>query len=230
MLRQFSVQIPKSQWSAITEFLDTSVEHLQIITEVVSSAEPLSDVEDLAESVAAATGINRDTIDNLLTIAVQLSHARHEADEKPARVLERIAESLQHGNFPEWKEKYAQAWHERQPMLEQIIAINGAIDVMAKVRGLLFNFQSVLLDSAVLTDVRHIYDEDASRIVGGLILHTVSLEYFDGTQPHQLHVTLSATDVSQLILQLQRSERKADVAMKLLTNAGLPELTPRKIK
>lgn len=226
MLRQLAVQIPESQWPDIVDFLSLSLDDLQKLVDYVSNISPTPDVEDIAEGCAEASHLSSEIVEATLSICINLSRLHRNLDKPLIDTLKRVSEALSRAEFPEWEDKQEQSWVERQPYLEALLKPNGAIEIMSKARELLYDFQSVFLNSNVLTDVRYIYDDGPTQVKGALVLHTLSLEYFEGMEPCQVHITLSSRDVERLISQLQRSQRKFEVSETLLKDEGVPELTP----
>ena len=164
----------------------------------------------------------------MLGISINLSRLQRSLDKSIREVLEEVAVALKQAGFPEWDMKYSQAWQDRISVLEQVLTTDGVVEIMSKIRELLYDFQCVFLNSTVLTDVRHVYNSNASEIKGGLILHTLNLEYIESMEPHQIHIAMSAVDIEKLIRQLERAQQKARGAEALLKQVDVPELTPRK--
>jgi hypothetical protein len=228
MLRQFVINIPKSQWADIKRFLDASNEDIRAIADCIAFSAPLPDLEDLAENCAEKSGVEATLAEAVLSIGVNISSLQRSTGKPLSEILDRAAESFSRSGFPEWEEKYFRLWQERRPFLEELLVTDGTLEVMAKVRELLYECQSILLDSIVMTDVRHVYNSEASDIKGALVLHTLGIEYWEGMEPRQIHITLSDTDLEKVILQLQRAQRKTKVSIALLDKLNIPELTPKR--
>jgi hypothetical protein len=228
MLRQLLIRIPESQWSTIEKFLITSSEDLNLIVECVNQASPLPDLEDLAEKCAEETSIEPSVIEAMLSIGVNVSRLQRSSDKPAAEILEMIGDNLAISGFPEWRGKYSQAWEERRDILEKLLVTNGVIEIMSKVRELLYDFQCVLLDSAVLTDVRYVYSDRADEIKGALVSHTLGLKYLDGMEPREFHIKISDPDLKNLMSQLQRAQKKAEVTIDQIKKMGVIELTPKR--
>lgn len=229
MLRQATIHIPKSDWSEIIKFLDSPVADLEALTAWVVDVEPMSDIEDLADACSEATGVSPDLVETVLVIAINISSLRRRSGLEFEEVLGKVADSLESNNFPQWDEGYSELWEERLGLLNRLLVEDGAIEIMSKARELLYEFQSVIWNSAVLTDIRHIYNSDATALTGGLILHTLSLEYTEDRRIQDLHLTLSTEEIERLVTQLQRALLKVDVARQALATLQVPDLTPRKV-
>ena len=224
-MRQLTVHIPKAQWPEFTTLLDAPVDDIHRLADYISSAVPLPDIEDLVEA-CASTGLSQDSIESILSVGINLNRLQRNLDKPLIEVLDQVGAVLDQSGFPEWKERRATDWQERQQVLGQLLAMDGALEIMAKVRELLYDFQCVFLNSCVLTDVRYVYGHEATEIRGGLISHSLNLEYVEGSEIRQLHLTLSSADVKKLVAQLRRGQTKTVATEALLANMGIPELTP----
>ena len=228
MLRQVSVQIPKELWPDIDSFLSTSVADLEQITAWLKTTTPRPDVEDLAEECSEFTGVPADVIESVFSVAINVSGVTRASGQTLLEALDAISNNLEKSGFSNWQEQQSQAWAEREPILTKLLHIDSVIEVMAKARELLYDFQSLLYNTNVLTDVRNVFSSDASAVVGGIITHTLSLDYFEERRYRNLHITITKSDAEKLIKQLQRALSKAESTKQMLDNNHILELTPNR--
>jgi len=225
-----SIKIPEDQLPIITSFLETPTEVLNELALSLNSAPPFSDVEDLAEHCKKNIDLASATIEGTIVLAINLNRIQRNVDISSVEVTALVAKSLCQ-QLPDWETVFANSWETRVPLLQQVLQPDGTIEVMAKARELLMESQSVFLDSTVLTDIRYIYSSDASQVLGGLVLNTLSFDYLEGhSQVQQAHIVLSEKELEKLLKQLQRALLKAKTATALLTQASLKELTPKRDK
>lgn len=229
------VQISKAAWPHIQAILELELDDLRAIAGCLKTAQPCSDVEDLA--AACATQIDREqvtsaVVESVLFLAINISRLERDLAEdtgdRDFSVAEAFAKGLEQSQFPDWTDEVRQKWLERVEIIAPAWGEESAIVTMSKARELLFDFQCVLRQSAVYTDVRHVFNASATAITGALVLHTLSLDYMEGDGWRQLHLTLSPEDVAELITKLQRAEKKAQVTAQLLEKSGVPQLTPKR--
>jgi hypothetical protein len=228
MPAQLHLQVPKSAWPDIQTLLGLQLDEIRRLVEFVETASPTPDLEDLAERGADPAGISAGKINAVLTLLISLKRLQYSLSDSPERVFDAFESALERGEFPEWGDGRSDAWKERRPLLVPLLQPDNAIAIMAKVRVLLFEAQCILNESMVLTDVRHIYNEAGDGILGGLVLHTMSLGFLEGDQTRQIHITMTSEDVTKLIAQLKRDQQKARVAIDFLGKHGMPELTPKR--
>jgi hypothetical protein len=227
MLLQATIQVPRGAWPWIGRLLDTPVDEIQSLAAAVEQSSPRSDVEDLAEELAELASITTDTAETILALAINVHRLSRELGQPAAETLALVTSYLGSSEFPRWREERAAEWEARLPLLERLV-VSAPVTTMTKARELLYEFQCVLQRSAVITDVRYVYDDPGDRILGGLVLHTLSFEYSEGDERRQIHITLSPKQLGTLSGHLSRAQRKAGAAEKVLATTKIPELTPKR--
>lgn len=177
MPAQLHLQVPKSALPDIETLLMLSAEDIRKLVACIEAAPPMPDIEDLADHCAADSGISTSDIRAALTLLISLKQLQYNLSDSPEKVFDAFESALERAKLPDWDENKSGAWKERRPLLVPLLKPDNAIATMAKVRVLLFESQCVLDGSMVLTDVRHVYNEAGDKILGGLVLHTLSLGY-----------------------------------------------------
>lgn len=229
MLRKISLRIPKSQWNDLKEILAISEEGFKSLESQLLGALPTSDVEDLAEMCSKQSGISANQIESILRVLMSLNTYKRDTGKSAKEILDEVKNYLSQNDFSEdWEEEYSKKWEVKSPMLINLLSNSRAIEVMSKARDVLYDFQAILLDAKVFTDIRQIFDNEALKIEGSLVIHTLSLEYIENREPKQVHVMLSAKDIENLITKLQRASKKASTSIENLNSTNTPDLTPRK--
>lgn len=221
------IQVPPHAWAPLQTLAVAPISQVEQIVTYLEAAAPLADVEDLAEQCALATGTPLDLAQAIVTLVLNFSRLARD-DESEKSLPDAFNEGIERAEIADWDEQKQRDWNERELLLRPLWQGGGTLETMSKARELLFDFQCVLRRSAVLSDVRPIYNREATGIDGALILHTLSLDYLEGDGWRQIHLTLSPTDVETLIEQLQRAQRKQRVSQQLLSAQDVPELTPRR--
>ncbi len=231
-----SVQVSKVAWPHIQAILDLELDQLRSIAACLSTSQPLSDVEDLAAACASQLnqeGVSPSVIESVLFLAINISRLERDMVENageapPPSAAEAFAAGLEQTQFPDWSDDTRKKWLERIEILAPAWGDESAIVTMSKARELLFDFQCVLHKSAVLTDVRYIFNRAATTVTGALVMHTLSLNYMEGDGWRELHLTLSPKDVEELMTKLERAQQKARVTGELLERSDVPQLTPKR--
>jgi hypothetical protein len=229
MAGPYELKIPEDHWPYIKAIANMPLQQLEALADCMLNAEPTRDVEDLVEKCAATVSVSQDTVEAILVVALNLSRFQRTMDASSLEILQSVSSSMSAmKSRTKWTDKESEAWKEREPILEKLFVTDGVVEIMSKVRELLYDFQSILLGSAVLTDVRHVYNHDATEIKGALVVQTLSLELLEGRQRRQVYAALSSDEIDRLILQLQRAKSKARVAETNLKEMNVSELTPKR--
>lgn len=226
---QLIIQIPPAAWPALHAVLYADPHNIQQIVDYLLKATPKPDVEDLAEDCSRQTEVSPSLVEAVLALSINFNRILRQLPEREESLPEAITAGIERSDFPGWDEEAKNRWSERDQILRPLWQRDGVVATMAKARELLLDVQSVLRQSKVLTDVRHIYNRDATNVDGALILHTLSVEYVEGDNVKDLHLTLSSGDVEHLIKQLQRAQQKARVSHDILDKSGVLELTPKQV-
>ena len=207
---QLQLQVPKSAWSDIETLLSIPMDNFRGLVKCIEDADPMPDLEDLADSCAKSSGISTGDIRAVLALLINLKRLQNEPLDAPEKVFDAFEGALNKSEFPKWNTGKSKLWRERRPLLLSLLKPDNAIATMAKVRVLLFESQCILIDSMVLTDVRHVYNEAGDDIVGGLILHTLSLEFLEGGQMRQIHIMMFI--VRTLMIRANHSPARSTIS------------------
>ncbi|MEH2069185.1 MAG: hypothetical protein V7K47_13660 [Nostoc sp.] len=111
--------------------------------------------------------------------------------------------------------------------LTQLLAIDGSISIYSKAVNLLQEYDHLLLNSRIITDVRPVFKSETQEgIAGALIVHTLKIEYQDASGLREFYVALDSNDVRNLQEQLSESIVKTEVINSVLNKADVLYLDP----
>lgn len=98
-----------------------------------------------------------------------------------------------------------------------------SLSLAVKATGILLQNERSLIASRILTDMRPVFDIDSNDIGGGLVIHTLILEYIaeNDETPKQFFVSLDSDDIEDLIRNLERAKQKNTKLKNLLTAASV---------
>lgn len=97
-----------------------------------------------------------------------------------------------------------------------------AVQIHAKVMGLMTEAERGLEGVRIVTDVRPVFDDaDASVLHGAVIMHTLRLSYRDFDGSHEIYISLSPSDIRNLVDIAQRALDKDAAGVKMLGRTGL---------
>ena len=111
--------------------------------------------------------------------------------------------------------------------LTKILAIDGSISISSQSLILLQEYDSIFLNSRIITDVRPVFKaETKEEIAGALVVHTLKIAYQDASGSKEFYVALDSSDVKKLQKQLSQSLIEAKVIQAMLNKADVVYLDP----
>lgn len=125
-----------------------------------------------------------------------------------------------------WSEENKNLWRGvRQPFVALIYARD--LVIAAKAVDLIFDFEKFCLNSRIITDIRPVFDDERNRIVGGIIMHTLRVEYrADDGSRRNISIELDSRDIDRLARSCEDAARKMERAKSLFRdNLELPFIT-----
>ena len=95
----------------------------------------------------------------------------------------------------------------------------------AKALDLSYDCDNLLQRSRVLTDIRPLFTDDAGRIEGAVVAHTLRLRYDQAGRNEEISFSLDAADLRQLVVHCDRALLKEKTARRfLMEDADVPTI------
>ncbi len=115
-----------------------------------------------------------------------------------------------------WNDDRLRLWHECNPVVGRLIQ-SAPVVLSTKARDLSEDFERVLSNTRILTDMRPVYD-DADKIVGVDITQTLRIDYVSPSDnnPKTISFVLDHKDIDKLRVDCERAIKKADSAKTVL--------------
>ena len=107
-------------------------------------------------------------------------------------------------------------WRIREPELRRLLE-HPRIWAIAKTLDLSYDYANLLQDARILTDVRPVFDRDATAIEAAVVSFTLRLRYDGLDGNHSLSIALNQEDVRALGAECERATKKAGVAADLMS-------------
>jgi hypothetical protein len=103
------------------------------------------------------------------------------------------------------------------------------VRLSAKALDLSYQHSHLLQRAQIVTDIRPLFNQDATEIQGTIISHKLLLRYDDIEGEHVLSLAVDEKDIKSLIRQCERALKKSQTATTQLNDkAGLKTLVPGK--
>lgn len=112
---------------------------------------------------------------------------------------------------PSWTEVEISSWRALEPQLNNLFSLPNVWTIV-KALDLAYDYTDLLQDVKILTDIRPVFNEDASGILGAIVSFTLRLS-LDGREGRKsLSITVDKKDVEKLKQVCERALKKAGTA------------------
>lgn len=173
------------------------------------------DFEELVANYAGgAEAVVAGTLRSLAMLALNQS---------AAEVLDEVTRTLT--DQARWTVEELHVWKGLQPALARLLESPGLV-ALAKVIQLQYDHTNILTDTHVITDVRPVFDRDATKPIAAVICHTIRISYHDKGEHRHLALALDTADLERLVRDAKRALQKAEVMNRYLQS---PTALPTRI-
>lgn len=216
------ISIPQSELSHLRLLARTDPETLEAIHNAILETRPTLDVDALCTSVAERAGLESGVASSVVTALWRLAFVRRRFELDATSFVEAITAGLTELGPERWVPDDAVNWEKRRNLIISLLGDDGPLPTSAKAAELILEQQRTLTRSRILTDLRPILDEQATRIEAFVPLHTLILTYLEEGETNALHVTLDSDDIERLSDNLDRARRKERLLKKTLDDIETP--------
>jgi hypothetical protein len=114
-----------------------------------------------------------------------------------------------------WTDEEKEKWQAVEPQFRELVA-SPAVRLVTTAIDLSYEYANLLRRARILTDIRPLYNNDATEIEGAVVSHTLRLRYDSIDGNHQLSIAMDELDVRELVKECERALRKATTARHLM--------------
>ncbi len=157
-------------------------------------------------------------------IVRQLFHLyklRRQSELEPKAIFEGLLNGISEAEGSlKWEKEEIDNWKRLKPQIIELLSLP-LLEVAFKATELTTEYDNILQNTVVLTDIRPIYNETATEIEGTLVTFTLRLQYFDKNRGSEvISLALDIDDVKKMIKSGQRAIEKAKTAKEFLIDNG----------
>jgi hypothetical protein len=175
----------------------------------------------LAEAIARDAGLDVGSVGVVVDALWPLSMVQRRLDMDTETFIHDLEECLRTESRVGWSSEDAKVWDTVRPYISRLLSEESPVSTSAKAVDLLLEQPLVLSRARIVTDVRPIFNEEASELKGMLSFHTLILRCYEGSAPiKQIHVVLDASDLSNLYEQVVKAQHKERFMQSSLSAAG----------
>jgi hypothetical protein len=120
-------------------------------------------------------------------------------------------------------------WNALRERLERLLAPGNPLALSAKAAGLFTEQERLFCDARILTDIRPVFERQATVRPAGLsVIHTLKLLFHKTSQnPEELYIALDVDDLRTLKQVIQRAEEKQQSLEAVVRSTGIPLLSAK---
>ena len=217
--------IPKRQLSGLATIRRLGSDKLQRVIEQIGGLDHPLDVGELEAAIESEVG--KDTAIEFLQQLLGISGLARHRDLQSEEVFEGLTRGLRDvsGDL-RWSKKELQEW---EGLKDQIVLLLGLtqVHVVSKALSLSYDYENLLQNIRILTDIRPVFDEERERFEGAVISQTLRVRYDSGNRTHTLSLAIDAKDLEHLRRSCELAAKKAEHARRAVEEKmGIPVLIP----
>ena len=203
------IRIPEEAYSELAALV-SNLEKLPALAEVASVLGPSLSRRALGKAIADRTGISAPDAEVIVNGLLNLLHLCDEIGRPPAEVISLVTTALEKYASEDWRSKYMDAWRLADTALVAALNPDGPLAILYKTLQLTIAHQSVLQSAQILTDIRPVFNSDASKILRAVVTHMLVVTYRDSDESRTAYYALDTGEVQKLKEACERVLKKAD--------------------
>ena len=169
--------------------------------------------EKLFDTVVEVLADRKDAADSVVRQALSLHGLVRQGRRSVPDVLEGIRSGIDADSG--WTNEQKEKWQAVAPQFHELVA-SRAVRLVTTAIDLSYEYANLLQRTRILTDIRPLYNNDATEIEGAVVSHTLRLRYSRIDGNHQLSIAMDELDVRELAKECDRALRKATTARDLM--------------
>lgn len=218
------LQIPESRKEAFLGFLKLDAQTREDFLTSLSSAPPAFFLEDLATAVGECLDVPAGDVEAYLGVLASLYQTQASGGFTSDELADKVVDL---GKTLVADEELATPieWEAVRRDLAVAMKMDEPLGVTAKALDLATDFDRLLVDARIITDIRPVFHTDANdRPAAAVVVHSLRISYSHNRRMEEMTFALDSKDLAALKKQLDRACVKEETLGELLGNAKLPVL------
>jgi hypothetical protein len=206
-------------------FVATLSADLPQIAQSLNDVSVGTDFPSITEQVAGRTGRSASDVERVLLALLNLLRIRSKLRVSSQELVDRLSKAYLAHCDQEGKPADRDAWTNARDAIRTVVEAVGEdhpLEIAQKAERLAYAHQRILANVSIITELRPIFSEAGDRVLQGIIVNTLLIDYVEGSSRQRLEIGLDAADVTQLGRISQRAEMKALALKDTLKPLGWP--------
>jgi hypothetical protein len=197
----------------------------QVVSAVMKLSVAPIQPSELEAVIRQALGNSEANADVVLRQLLALHGMLRQLDLKPEEVFAGLNSGLHESD---WSEADFNKWASVQGVFRELFELP-VVGLSAKALDLSYQHSHLMRRAQIITDIRPLFNGDATEIQGTIISHKFLVRYDDVEGEHELSLAMDERDIELLVKQCDRALKKSQTAkVQLNDKAGLTTLIPGK--
>jgi hypothetical protein len=221
-----TLRIPQQYQSGINLIIKIDEILFNKLLNAITEVNPFVNIDSIVlELSAQIEEISIHDLEEIVRAIRSIYSLRTQENLKNSEIIIGLSNSLsQDDAFSELSSEELASFEQR---MNKILEIDGSISISSKAMSLLQEYDSMFLNSRIVTDIRPVFKTETKEgIAGALVVHTLRISYQDASGSQEFYVALDANDVKKLLEQLSQSLVEADVIQSMLDKTQILYLDP----
>ena len=225
-MKMKSLKIPQQYQFGITLIIKIDEPLFNRLLSAITEVHPFVDIDSLVLEISPKIEeVSINDLHEILRAIRSIYSLRIQGNLKNTEIITGLINAVSSdGTFSQLSAEELAHFEQR---LTKLLAIDGSISISSQALILLQEYDSIFLNSRIITDVRPVFKaETKEEIAGALVVHTLKIAYQDASGSKEFYVALDSRDVKKLQEQLSQSLIEAKVIQAMLNKADVIYLDP----
>lgn len=216
------VNIPERYQKGFEKIATAEDRAINSLLKALQPSSTIMNVDDLVKKAARSSDLEQQDAFEVFRAVLSLYSLRDYENLSTDELISELGDAFQVSQKPkDISDEQIEIFKSR---IELFLKIDDPLDVSYKASRLLIEYEHILLNTRILTDIRPIFKSNLNEGLSGVIVaHILRLLYRDAKGDKELFVALDSKDVSLLLEQAKRALQKEEVLLNdTLSQLGIP--------
>ena len=220
------LRLHPNQLADLAEIRDTSPDLLRAIAERFRTVTPRPmQTKEMHREIAQVLGDKPEAANRIMRPLLSLQAIIRQRGLTADDVVEAVRQGLESSD-PAWEAAELKRWRSVESSFKELL-VSPVARLVSTTLDLMYEYENLLQSARVVTDIRPVFSEDASRIEGSVVSHTLRLRYDSTEGDHSISIAMDESDIRELEKQCKRALLKAQTARNLMVEqAKVPTVIP----
>ena len=198
---------------ALDRIASFTEEQLQELHGVLSALKVHLKPDVVAESAASAANSSLPDLPDIVQTLVNLSITRFRADMPLDQFASGISKSLKSSPDAAQRETF-------EKRLKSLLTVK-ALEMSARAFDIQHEYEKVFRAARIITDIRPVFNVSGTEALGAMIVHNLSVTYFEDGEYKEAVFALDDADISAIKKVIEKAEIKSGTLEQLIDKSGV---------